>query len=94
MLRRGHTVHAAADGASGIAQLDCKPDVIVLARDAADGWAGSSCAGCAEVAGHEHAVLLLTGTASSGASLAGVQPILRKPLVVEALLRQVAYLPS
>jgi CheY-like chemotaxis protein len=87
----GYTVHAAADGVSGIAQLDCGPDVIILdlVMPRMDGW--EFMRRLRAVAGHEHTpVLLLTGTSSSGAALAGAQAILRKPFVVEALLRQVA----
>lgn len=87
----GYTVHAASDGISGIAQLDCMPDVIILdlVMPRMDGW--EFMRRLRAVAGHERTpVLLLTATASSGASLAGAQAILRKPFVVEALLRQVA----
>lgn len=91
LFDEGYTVHAAADGVSGIAQLDCMPDVIVLdlVMPRMDGW--EFMRRLREVAGHEHTpVLLLTATSSSGAELAGAQAILRKPFVVEALLRQVA----
>ena len=87
----GYTVHAAADGVSGIAQLDCMPDVIVLdlVMPRMDGW--EFMRRLRTVAGHEHTpVLLLTGTSSSGGALAGAQAILRKPFAVEAFLRQVA----
>ena len=87
----GYVVHAAADGMSGLAQLDCSPDVIVLdlVMPRMDGW--EFLRRLRAVAGHEQTpVLLLTGTASSGAALAGAQAVLRKPFVVEALLRQVA----
>jgi CheY-like chemotaxis protein len=87
----GYTVHAAPDGVSGIAQLDCRPDVIVLdlVMPRMDGW--EFMRRLRAIAGHEHTpVLLLTATASSGAALAGAQAIVRKPFVVEALLRQVA----
>ena len=87
----GYTVHAAADGVSGMAQLDCRPDVIILdlVMPRMDGW--EFMRRLRAVAGQEHTpVLLLTGTSSSGAELAGAQAILRKPFVVEALLRQVA----
>jgi CheY-like chemotaxis protein len=87
----GYTVHTASDGVSGIAQLDRMPDVIVLdlVMPRMDGW--EFMRRLRGVADHEHTpVLLLTATASSGASLAGAQAILRKPFVVEALLRQVA----
>lgn len=91
----GYTVHAASDGVSGIAQLDRMPDVIVLdlVMPRMDGW--EFLRRLREVAGHERTpVLLLTATASSGASLVGAQAILRKPFVVEALLRHVADLSS
>jgi CheY-like chemotaxis protein len=87
----GYAVHTAPDGISGIAQLDCGPDVIVLdlVMPRMDGW--EFMRRLRAVAGHEHTpVLLLTATSSSGAALAGAQAILRKPFVVEALLRQVA----
>jgi two-component system response regulator MprA len=87
----GYVVHAAPDGVSAIAQLDCMPDVIVLdlVMPRMDGW--EFMRRLRAVAGHEHTpVLLLTATSSSGAALAGAQAILRKPFVVEALLRQVA----
>ena len=87
----GYVVHAAADGIAGLAQLDYSPDVIVLdlVMPRMDGW--EFLRRLREVAGHEQTpVLLLTATASSGASLAGAQAVLRKPFVVEALLRQVA----
>jgi len=66
-------------------------DVIVLdlVMPRMDGW--EFMRRLRAVAGHERTpVLLLTATASSGAALAGAQAILRKPFVVEALLRQVA----
>jgi len=87
----GYTVHAAPDGVSGMARLDCRPDVIVLdlVMPRMDGW--EFMRRLRAVAGHEQTpVLLLTATASSGAALVGAQAILRKPFVVEALLRQVA----
>jgi two-component system response regulator MprA len=91
LIEEGYAVHAAADGLSGIAQLDCMPDVIVLdlVMPRMDGW--EFMRRLRVIAGHEHTpVLLLTATSSSGAALAGAQAILRKPFVVEALLRQVA----
>jgi two-component system, chemotaxis family, chemotaxis protein CheY len=91
LLGEGYVVRAAPDGVSGIAQLDCMPDVIVLdlVMPRMDGW--EFMRRLRAVAGHEHTpVLLLTGTSSSGAALAGAQAILRKPFVVEALIRQVA----
>jgi len=87
----GYVVRAAPDGVSGLAQLECAPDVIVLdlAMPRMDGW--EFLRPLRAVAGHEHTpVLLLTATSSSGAALAGAQAILRKPFVIEALLRQVA----
>jgi two-component system, chemotaxis family, chemotaxis protein CheY len=95
LVDEGYAVHAASDGVSGIAQLDCMPDVIVLdlAMPRMDGW--EFMRRLRAVAGHEQTpVLLLTATSSSGVALAGAQAILRKPFVVDALLRQVADLAS
>ena len=91
LSEEGYSVHAASDGVSGIAQLDCMPDVIVLdlVMPRMDGW--EFIRRLRAVAGHEHTpVLVLTATSSSGAALVGAQAILRKPFVVDALLRQVA----
>lgn len=87
----GYSVRAARDGVAGLAALDEDPDVIVLdlLMPRMDGWEFLR-----ELRGMEaHArtpVLLLTATSSRGASLAGAQAILRKPFVLEALLRHVA----
>lgn len=87
----GYAVRAAGDGISGLAQLDHEPDVIVLdlAMPRMDGW--EFLRRLRGTIGHERTpVLLLTATGSTGASLAGAQAILRKPFVLEALLRHVA----
>src|SRR5438045_9174407 len=89
----GYVVHAAADGIAGLAQLDYSPDVIVLdlVMPRMDGW--EFLRRLREVAGHEQTpVLLLTATASSGASLAGAQPGSPKPIAGGALLRPVGAL--
>lgn len=67
------------------------PDVIVLAlvMPRMDGW--EFLRRFRALPGQERTpVLLLTATASTGAALAGAQAILRKPFVLEALLRQVS----
>jgi two-component system response regulator MprA len=87
----GYVVYGAADGLAGLAQLDCVPDVIVLdlMMPRMDGW--EFMRRLREIEGHERTpVLVLTASASSGASLAGAQAILRKPFVLEALIRQVS----
>lgn len=86
----GFVVHAAPDGLAGLAQLDCAPDVIVLdlLMPRMDGW--EFLRRLREDEGHARTpVLLLTASSSSGAALAGAQAILRKPFVLEALIRQV-----
>ena len=91
----GYAVYAAADGLAGLAQLDCVPDVIVLdlVMPRMDGW--EFMRRLREITGHERTpVLVLTASASSGASLAGAQAVLRKPFVLEALIRQVSDLAS
>ena len=87
----GYAVRAAGDGVAGLAQLDEDPDVIVLdlAMPRMDGW--EFLRRLREKHGHERTpVVLLTATGSNGASIAGAQAIIRKPFVLEALLRQVA----
>lgn len=87
----GYAVHVARDGLAGLVELRRDPDVIVLdlAMPRLDGWEFLRRLRAMD----DHArtpVLLLTATSSKGASLAGAQAILRKPFVLEALLRQVA----
>lgn len=91
LVDEGYAVHSAADGLAALAELDCAPDVIVLdlVMRRRDGW--EFLRRFRALPGQERTpVLLLTATASTGAALAGAQAILRKPFVLEALLRQVS----
>jgi two-component system response regulator MprA len=91
LVDEGYAVHSAADGLAALAELGCAPDVVVLdlVMPRMDGW--EFLRRLRALPDHERTpVLLLTATASTGAALAGAQAILRKPFVLEALLRHVS----
>jgi two-component system response regulator MprA len=95
LTEEGYLVETATDGLDALDRIGCAPDVVVLdlLMPRMDGFAFLR--RLRALAGHERTpVLLLTATGSSGESLAGAQAVLRKPFVLDALLRQVADLAN